>query len=377
MIIWRGKVRKQSKILKFSGIICAAALAAGMLAGCGNSSGSGPSNSSASNDSSSTKEVAEVSNKDFGDYSKDNPLEIKLSHFAGSDDNQLAKLAIEFKNNVENDSGGAVKVTIYGGGTLGNDQESMDSVIAGTLDMAVNNTPIMSGYDKRFQVLDLPYLFSDYDQVYKFLDSDVAKELEDGYSSTGARLLCMQAVGFRNLETVDKFVNKPSDLKGKKIRVTGSDVYINTWKAWGANAMNMAGSEVLTALQQGTIDGCDNVDNVAYSDGLYEYAKYISVMKYAVHFNGLTINEKLYSGLTPDLQKVISKAAQDAALTRTKALEKENEEQLKEMQNKGAKVSDDVDTDAFKKASESVYMNFEKNNKDGAGLLTKIQEIIK
>ena len=67
---------------------------------------------------------------------------------------------------VSQESGGAVKVTVYGGGTLGNDQESLDSVIAGTLDCAVNNTPIMSGYDAGLSVLDLPYLFENYDDIY-------------------------------------------------------------------------------------------------------------------------------------------------------------------------------------------------------------------
>lgn len=70
---------------------------------------------------------------------------------------------------------------------------------------------------------------------------------------------------------------------------------------------------MLTALQQGTIDGCDNVHNVQYADRYYEFAKYISITEHAVHFNGLTINNALFEGLSADLQADILAAAQEAA----------------------------------------------------------------
>ena len=145
-------------------------LGAALLVGCGNektdANAGGDTNASVG-----TEAKADTSGKDFGEYSADHPLELKLSHFAASEENQLAILANTFADYVSQESGGAVKVTVYGGGTLGNDQESLDSVIAGTLDCAVNNTPIMSGYDAGLSVLDLPYLFENYDDIYTFLIS--------------------------------------------------------------------------------------------------------------------------------------------------------------------------------------------------------------
>ena len=286
-------------------------LGAALLAGCGNdkpdASAGGDTNTSAG-----TEAKADTSGKDFGEYSADHPLELKLSHFAASEENQLAILANTFADYVSQESGGAVKVTVYGGGTLGNDQESLDSVIAGTLDCAVNNTPIMSGYDAGLSVLDLPYLFENYDDIYTFLDSDVCQEMQDDFSSTGAKILNLQCVGFRNLESSKGFVEKPSDLKGLKVRVTGSDVYINTWNTWGASAQTMPGNEVLTALQQGTIDAQENPYEVIVSNKLYEQQDYVVETNHLPHLISLIVSEDFFDGLSDEQQQIIKEAANTA-----------------------------------------------------------------
>lgn len=361
---------------RVAGMILAGCLGMSLLAGCGSDGTTGGNAAQNAGVSSNETEMADTSGLDFGEYSADNPLELKLSHFAASETNQLAILANTFAEYVESESGGAVKVTVYGGGTLGTDQESLDSVIAGTLDCAVNNTPIMSGYDEGLSVLDLPYLFEDYDDIYAFMDSDVCQQMMDDFASTGARILNLQCVGFRNLESSKGFVSTPDDLDGLKVRVTSSDVYIDTWNTWGANALTMAGNEVLTALQQGTIDACDNVNNVCYADGYQQYADYISIMEYAVHFNGITMNEEKFQSLTQDLQDMILKAAQEAATDCTKNLETLNEEQLEEMVADGAQMSEDVDKEAFKEASQSVYDDFLAGNEKGAEYYNAIQELI-
>lgn len=324
-----------------------------------------PSNPGTSNPPASNPPA--TSGKDYGSYTADKPLELKLSHFAGSDTNQLAKLALKFEELVEAKTGGAVDVVIYGGGVLGNDRVSLESVIAGTLDMAVNNTPIISNYYDVFQVLDLPYLFSDYDHINAFLTSDVCADLMDGLAeATGARLLCMQAVGFRNMDIIGKPARTPADIAGLKIRVTDSPIYMGQYQAWGANPMIIAGPEVLSALQQGTIDGCDNVNNVQYADRYYEFANYISITEHAVHFNGLTINEKLFQGLPEDLRNDILAAAQEAAVVRTELLRQENEEQLGIMESEGAIVVRDVNKQSFIDAVQGLYADFIANHSAGS-----------
>jgi tripartite ATP-independent transporter DctP family solute receptor len=314
-----------------------------------------------------TETTAEPAGKDYGEYSADNPLELKLSHFAASDTNQLAKLPIKFEELVEARTGGAVDVVIYGGGVLGNDRVSLESVISGTLDMAANNTPIISNYYDLFQVLDLPYLFMDYDHINAFLTSDVCADLMNGLAeATGARMLCMQAVGFRNMDIIGKAVRTPADVAGLKIRVTDSPVYISQYEAWGANPQIIAAPETLTALQQKTIDGCDNVNNVQYSNRYYEFANHISITEHAVHFNGLTINETLFQSLPEDLRNDIMAAAIEAAVIRTDLLRQENEDQLGIMESEGAIVIRDIDKQSFIDATKDLYADFVANHSAGA-----------
>lgn len=360
-------------------ILLAAALCIS-LAACGVSSGtstsSGASQATAPETAQASSSPGGATGADYGEYSPDNPLTLKLSHFA-NEQNQLHKLAALFKEKVEAATGGAVEVVIYTGGVLGNDRESLDSVIAGTLEMAVNNTPIMSKYIDVFQVLDLAYLFEDYDHIYAFLESDIARELMDSMSGVGARFLGMQAVGWRNFDLCTGSVKTPEDLKGLKIRVTDSPIYMADYTAWGANPLIIAGSEVLTALQQGTIDGCDNVNNVQWAENYTEFAKYITISEHAVHFNGLTINNALFESLTPDLQEAISTAAVEAGVERSKALEQENQDLVQVMiDDQGAEISYDIDKQAFKDALTGVYDDFRANHA-GAKYLDEILALAK
>jgi tripartite ATP-independent transporter DctP family solute receptor len=302
----------------------------------------------------------------YGEYSAENPLLLKLSNFAPNERNQLHKLCVAFEEKIEARTGGAVDVEIYMGGVLGNDRESLDSVIAGTLDMAANNTPIMSNYVDVFQVLDLAYLFKDYEHIYSFLESDVCQELQDAFTASGARMLCVQAVGYRNFDLVTGPVRTPDDLKGLTVRVTDSPIYLADYRAWGANPLIIAGPEVMPALQQGAIDGTDNTNNVQESEGYAEFAKYVTISQHAVHFNGLTINNALFESLAPALQDEIYAAAKEAAAERSRALQQEDPATLESIEKQqGGIISYDIDKQAFIDLMQPVYEDFRANHSGG------------
>ena len=348
-------------------------LGAALLVGCGNektdANAGGDTNASVG-----TEAKADTSGKDFGEYSADHPLELKLSHFAASEENQLAILANTFADYVSQESGGAVKVTVYGGGTLGNDQESLDSVIAGTLDCAVNNTPIMSGYDAGLSVLDLPYLFENYDDIYTFLDSDVCQEMLDDFSSTGAKILNLQCVGFRNLESSKGFVEKPSDLKGLKVRVTGSDVYINTWNTWGASAQTMPGNEVLTALQQGTIDGVSGTTLTnMYGGKFYEQCDYITMTKHHFIPAPVVMNEDLWNSLSSEDQEIVQKAFNDSISYQREQAASYVEKAVAEIEDSGTEIVE-IDADEWADAMHSTYDKWVGTKGIEQDMIDKIQE---
>ena len=309
------------------------------LAACGGGSGSGsaapsPSPASEPESSDTLTNVGDIESGaqgeaalDFGDYTPENPLTIKLATPQSNEKSHLNVLANAFKERVETWTDGAVIVDLYMG-SMGSDREIMDQVIAGTLEMGVNNTAIMANYNRLFDVLDLAYLIKDYDDVYDVMASDVWADMLGEFSSTGASLLALQCIGLRTICTTENAgpVHNMSELAGKTIRITEGPVFLDDYNAWGAAPVSMSASEIMPALQNGTIDGVDHVPVTLYTgNGQGEYIKYVAVTNQAAHFNGLDINNKFYEGLPADLQALIQKAASEAAEFRTQALEADNE----------------------------------------------------
>ena len=158
--------------------------------------------------------------------------------------------------------------------------------------------------------------------------SDVWADMLGEFSSTGASLLALQCIGFRTICTTENAgpVHNMSELAGKTIRITEGPIFLDDYNAWGAAPVSMSASEIMPALQNGTIDGVDHVPVTLYTgNGQGEYIKYVAVTNQAAHFNGLDINNKFYEGLPADLQALIQKAASEAAEFRTQALQADNE----------------------------------------------------
>lgn len=309
------------------------------LAACGGGKNPTPSIEPKPSESDSLTDVGDVDpdtgddDLDLGGYTADKPLTIKLATPQSNERSHLNVLANAFKERVEAWTDGAVIVDLYMG-SMGSDREIVDQVIAGTVEMGVNNTAIMANYNRLFDVLDLAYLIKDYDDVYDVMASDVWAEMLSEFSSTGASLLALQCIGFRTVCTTEKAgaVHSMADMAGKTLRITEGPVFLDDYKAWGAVPVSMSASEIMPALQNGTIDGVDHVPVTLYTgNGQGEYIKYVAVMNQAAHFNGLDINNKFLESLTPDLKDLLRKAASEAAEFRTKALQTDNDTYIQKL----------------------------------------------
>ena len=285
---------------------------------------------------------------------------------ASPEDTVTQIYAEKFAEEVEELSDGKMKIQVYPNGTIGGDRELLESCKDGDIPFVIQNTAPQVTFMPDLAVFDIPCRFSTIDEVREKVDDpEFYGLLEDVYENGGYKLLGYADQGFRVMST-NKMVESLADFKGQKIRTMENSYHMDFWKKLKASPTPMSFSEVYIGLQQGTIDACDNVNNVCIADGYQQYAKYISVMEYATHFNGITMNEKKFESLTPELQDVITKAAKKAALDCTKNLETKNAEQLEEMVTGGAEKTDNVDKAAFKEAAQSVYDKFLSNNEQGA-----------
>nr|WP_325179736.1 TRAP transporter substrate-binding protein [uncultured Oscillibacter sp.] len=267
-------------------------------------------------------------------------VKIQLAHSdTENEDGIHQKMSMLFANYVKELSNGAMEIEIVGNGQLGGERDLVEGMQLGTIEMASTANMVLSNFDPRFSVLDLPYLITDYETAYKILDSDVMRELTDNFAEqSGIRVLTYGQGGFRQV-IGNIAVNALSDLKGMKIRVPESDIYIDTFNALGANPTPLAYTETFTALQQGTVDAFEITPAVVLSAGFFEVCSDISMINHLYSPNPFMISESLFQSLSEEQQGILTEAAQKAAADQRKWLEDGETETLASLEEKGMTVN--------------------------------------
>jgi tripartite ATP-independent transporter DctP family solute receptor len=284
-------------------------------------------------------------------------VEIKLGHAINEQD-VFHAAALHFKESVETRTGGEVTVSVYPNATLGDERNLLESLRMGTVDMGIVTGGPVINFLPNFGVLDLPFLFSSPEHAYKVLDGPVGQGFIKDMEKLGWKCLAYGERGFRNLTNSKRPVVKPEDMKDLKIRVMQNPIYIDSFTALGANAVPMAWTEALTALQQGTIDGQENPLNVIAAYNINESNKYLSITRHAYAPNIMVMSARTWDKLTPEQQAVIQESAL-AAAKYNRDIDNENEaEWLEQLKSKGMEVAE-PDLAAFREAVAEVYEKYE------------------
>lgn len=250
---------------------------------------------------------------DGGDVADEQTVTLKISHVEAEGDT-LQDVGRKFKEYCERESGGTVLVELYPNSELGDDRASTERVAMGTIEMALPGTSQMVAYSKDFGITDMPFIFTNTESAFAALDGELGDALNAQLVGTGLKNLGFYLIGERHVSSNIKPVNTPADLAGVKIRVMESPVYIETFRALGANPLPMSFAELYTSLQQGTVDAQDNPASVFYNSRLHEVQKYYSLTGHTLSFGVVLINENLYNGLSERQQGIIDTAARQFLL---------------------------------------------------------------
>ena len=280
-------------------------------------------------------------------------LEIKFAHVVNEKD-AFHVAAEKFKEIVEKNSNGEITVTIFANAKLGDERTLLERMKMGIVDSAIITTGPIINFVPSYGVIDLPFLFRDPDHAYKVLDGSIGQKLLAEVESQGWKGLAFGERGFRNLTNSKRKVVTPEDIKGLKIRVMQNPVYVDSFMALGANAVPMAWTEVLTALQQGTVDGQENPLNVIMAFKLYEMQKYLSISRHAYAPAAILMSMNAWKKLTPAQQTLAKNAAQGAAEFERDWDNKMEAGWLKDLESKGMIVSN-PDLKRFREAVKPVY----------------------
>ena len=194
---------------------------------------------------------------------------------------------------------------VFAAGQLGGERELAEATKLGTIQMTFVSGAI-ANYFKEAQVADIPYLFSSAPVAWKVFDGWFGKELgEECLKKMGCRVLAYGEVGFRNFTNSIRPIRTPADLKGLKIRVQETPVYISLVKSLGASPTPIPWPEIYTALQQKVTDGQENPVSVFKFAKLYEVQKYMILDEHTYGVDFLIINEKFYQSLPREIKDII------------------------------------------------------------------------
>ncbi len=326
----------------------------------------------ACSDNSAPKTNEEGANNEAAGETPKEEVVIKLGTTVNEEDSfQVA--AEKFADLVKERTDGAYTIEIYPNGSLGDERTMLESMQMGTLDMGIITSGPFSNFVPEMGVLDMPFLFSSNEDVYKILDGEVGQELLGKLENANLKGLAYAERGFRNLTNSKREVKSASDAKDLKIRVMENEVYTKTFNSLEVNAVPMAWSEALTALQQGTIDGQENPVNVIYSFKLWESQKYVTMTRHAYASAIFTMSLDKFNQLPEDVQKIFKESAQEAAEYERQWVADNEESQMAELIKNGMEIVTEPDLGSFKDAVQVVYNDYPQYS----DYISRIEEALK
>jgi tripartite ATP-independent transporter DctP family solute receptor len=248
--------------------------------------------------------------------------------FSLAKDHPIGIGAQKFADLVAAKSNGKIKVNLFPNAVLGSDPQNLSAVRGGTLDFTTMATGLLAGLNKEFMVFDFPFLFGDFKEAYALSDGPIAKTLLAKLNEQGVVGLGIWDLGFRNITNSRRPIAKSDDLAGLKLRVIASPIYIETFKALGANPVPMTFGEVYGALESRAIDGQDNPVAVIESAKFAEVQKYLSLTRHLYTGMPLLMSKKTWDALSPEERGLIQSAADEAKVEERKAIQTQEAEAI-------------------------------------------------
>jgi tripartite ATP-independent transporter DctP family solute receptor len=245
-----------------------------------------------------------------------------------------------FAQEVEKASGGKMRVRAIGAAALGSDVQMQQALIGGAQEMMVGSTATLVGITKEMAIWDTPFLFNNAKEADAVLDGPVGQKVMDKLQDKGLVGLAYWENGFRNLTNNKQPVNKLEDLNGIKLRVMQNNVFLESFKTLGANAVPLPFSELFTALETKTVDGQENPYNTILSSKFYEVQKYLTVTNHVYSPWIVTVSKKWWDGLSRDEQKILMDAARKSRDFERQDTRAEAAKALGDLKAKGMQINE-------------------------------------
>ena len=222
--------------------------------------------------------------------------------------------SVFFADLVYKKTDGRIKIKPYFNSHLlkGAQVNATQMVASGGIDLAFESTINTAPVIPVMNIFSLPFFINSYENLDKMLHGKTGELIFEEMKKKGLMPLAWGENGFRQITNSKHPIRNPEDLKGLKIRVVGSPIFIDIFRELGADPVNMNWGDALTALQQGTVDGQENPTVILLSLHIYRLQKYVTLWNYLPDPLVLYWSKKQWDEFPKDIQKAIQEAATEA-----------------------------------------------------------------
>lgn len=285
----------------------------------------------------------------------------------------------EWARLIEERSNGTMEVQLFPSSQLGSKTDLVDQMQMGEGIIHIGDGSFWADYGApELSITSAPYIYDDWDQFFKLLETDWWDSQIDLLVDNGLRIVTANwAYGVRELMTTAP-VRTLEDLSGMIIRTPNNVMQMKTWEEMGAAPTAMALGDVYTATQQGTIDGMENPMATLYGQAYYEVAKYITMIDYIRMPVQWITSESWFQSLTEEQQTILCETGDEAGLFNNQKQDEMIEQYMSDMEANGVEIiyPDDAEMARFKEAALKIYENAEVTANWSDGLYENIRNMI-
>lgn len=284
------------------------------------------------------------------------PMVMKLSH-AFLNNQPMGIALLEVAENIEKRTNGAIKIEVYDNNQIPNGVDGVEQCIRGAEYINVYDAGAMGDWVPDFKAVVGPMLYESHEEFSEFTRGEFVNGLRAQAEEHGIKVLAMDyTFGFRNVATSKKPILSLADMKGLKIRVPKSSVWVDTFNAFDASPTAMGWGEIYNALQTNMIDAMESSTFDIYDSQFYEVVNHITTTKHFLGHSVVMMSTKVFDSLSPEQQKIIVEEFDKGAINNNKLSDEAEVGARQRMEEKGVEFHD-IDLTEFKEASKAFYEN--------------------
>lgn len=246
--------------------------------------------------------------------------------------------AEKFAELVKEKSNGEITINIYPSAQLGQERDLIEGLQMGTIDIAISSLGVTANFVPSMTLFALPFIFKNADHFTEIAKGPIGEKVLESCKAKKLKGLGLFAPIFRMPMTNVRPIQKPEDFKGLRIRLMEVPLHMDTYKAMGASVIPLPGGELYTALQLGTVDGCENAIATLYTYKFYEQLKYLSILPVVSNGAVALMSDKVWNELSSEQQEVIVDCMPEALDSADKAYLELDEVGLQKIKEAGKEV---------------------------------------